>query len=272
MENLTGQAALITGAGRGIGRAAALAFARRGLDIIGVARTASDLASLGTELRALGRRLDPVVLDLSTPTAASELLQIIEPWRERITVLDCNATIMAFGPFADIPWDVHERIVRLNVLVPLQLLLGLLPSLRSHRHSWVFFMSSQGAMQPVPWMATQGAVKACIQYQSLALDTELRRAGVHAVTVIPAHSDTTAFQTAGIPGPIKQMFGRGKSAQDIADRMAAALREKPPLFVTNVPAYSLLRAGLGLMPLSWQLFLAGQMFSSFQAQAFYPKT
>lgn len=272
MVDLTGQWALVTGAGRGIGRAATLAFARRGLDVIGVARTRSDLETLHAEVTALGRRFEPVLLDLSEVDAVERLLQTIAPRRDHITVIDCNATIMAFGPFAEIPWEVQERIIRLNILVPFRLVHELLPSLLRHKQSWIFFMSSQATMQPVPWMATYGAAKACIQYQGLALNGELRRRGIHVVTVIPAHTDTTAFETTGIPQDIKKRFGAGQSAQAIAERMATAIRDRPPRIVTNVPGYPLLRAGLGLLPISWLLHFAGKMFSIFETRAYYPKT
>ncbi|MFI5043904.1 MAG: SDR family NAD(P)-dependent oxidoreductase, partial [Acidimicrobiales bacterium] len=59
-----GQVALVTGAGRGIGRASALALAEAGADVVVAARTADQIEAVAEEIRAMGRRAEPVVFDV----------------------------------------------------------------------------------------------------------------------------------------------------------------------------------------------------------------
>jgi 3-oxoacyl-[acyl-carrier protein] reductase len=77
MAELTNQIAVVTGAGRGIGRAIALAFAREGADVVCVSRTAENADKVAGEVRALGRRAWPYGLDVSDPTAETGRVDIL---------------------------------------------------------------------------------------------------------------------------------------------------------------------------------------------------
>ena len=75
--DLAGRRAVVTGAGKGIGREICLALARAGADVFGVSRTPSDLDSLGREVRSLGRRYGACALDLLGPAEVAAVVAFL---------------------------------------------------------------------------------------------------------------------------------------------------------------------------------------------------
>src|SRR5439155_25012645 len=93
VQQLEERVAVVTGAGRGIGRAIALGFARQGAHIAAVARTQSELESLVTDIRQFGGKALPVIADLSKPDLPSQLIPQIEQAFGTIDILVNNAGI-----------------------------------------------------------------------------------------------------------------------------------------------------------------------------------
>jgi 3-oxoacyl-[acyl-carrier protein] reductase len=90
---LDGQVALVTGAGKGIGRATALAFAQAGADVVACARTQADVDSLAAEVRALGRKALAVSCDVADETAVKAMLARTLDTFGRVDILVNNAGI-----------------------------------------------------------------------------------------------------------------------------------------------------------------------------------
>jgi 3-oxoacyl-[acyl-carrier protein] reductase len=91
MPPLNGKIGLVTGAGRGIGRAIAVAFAREGASLVLAARSASELESAVEEVRSLGRWAIPVVTDVSRRDQVSELAAAVRTEFGRLDILVNNA-------------------------------------------------------------------------------------------------------------------------------------------------------------------------------------
>ncbi|MCC7372132.1 MAG: glucose 1-dehydrogenase [Chloroflexi bacterium] len=105
--DLTGKVAVVTGAGKGIGRAISLELAQAGADVFGVSRTASDLDSLASEVRAQGVRFGACVADLSSAAAAEQAARAAADFGQ-VDVLVNNAGIARTAPAEDVTeadWD-----------------------------------------------------------------------------------------------------------------------------------------------------------------------
>lgn len=108
MSQLTGQIALITGAGRGIGRAIALKFAAEGADVICVSRTAENSEKVANEVRALGRRAWPHAVDVSDAAAVSGAVEKMLTETVKIDILVNNAGVTRDGllvRMSEADWD-----------------------------------------------------------------------------------------------------------------------------------------------------------------------
>ena len=105
--DLSGRVAVVTGAGKGIGRAICLELARAGADIFGVSRTGSDLEALGEEVRVLGVRFRSCVADLISAAAAEGVARRAALFG-KVDILVNNAGVARTGPadaLSEADWD-----------------------------------------------------------------------------------------------------------------------------------------------------------------------
>ncbi|MBI4183636.1 MAG: SDR family oxidoreductase [Proteobacteria bacterium] len=106
-----GKVAVVTGAGRGIGRASAVALAQAGAELVLVARTTSQIEAVAAEIRAAGGRAAPLACDVSDSAQVRERIGGIE----RIDVLVNNAGIMIVDSFLDATEEALDRTLAVNV-------------------------------------------------------------------------------------------------------------------------------------------------------------
>jgi 3-oxoacyl-[acyl-carrier protein] reductase len=108
MSQLSSQVAVVTGAGRGIGRAIALKFASEGADIVVVSRTAANAEKVAEEIRALGRRAWAFAVDVADAAAVSAAAEQILAAAGKVDILVNNAGVTKDGllmRMSDADWD-----------------------------------------------------------------------------------------------------------------------------------------------------------------------
>ncbi len=131
MTSLSGKTALVTGASRGIGRAAALALAKRGAQIIvhyGKAKTEAD--AVVAAIRAGGGKADSVATDLAAPDSAEKLAQHVRDIvGERLDILIANAGIFKVATLEETKVEDFDQLFAVNVRAPFFLVQQLLPIL-----------------------------------------------------------------------------------------------------------------------------------------------
>ncbi|HEY3581412.1 MAG TPA: SDR family oxidoreductase, partial [Pyrinomonadaceae bacterium] len=175
---------LITGASSGIGAAFARKLARRGRNVLLVARSEDKLIALCNEIgRASGIRAQYVAMDLTEADAAARLL---EETRKRELVIDMlinNAGFGSMGDFAKLDLATELEIIDLNVKSLVDLTYRFLGPMRERRQGTIINVASTASFQGVPFMATYAATKAFVLSFSEALSEENRPYGIRVLAL-----------------------------------------------------------------------------------------
>ena len=214
----TGQTALITGASAGIGAGYARDLARRGADLILVARREDKLEALAVELRAEhGRKVDVLAADLSA-----------EALGRTVDVLVNNAGIGTQGLIADTDPERLVAQVRLNCVAVVDLTARLLPGMVERGRGTVVNVASGAAFQPMPHLAVYGATKAFVLSFSEALWAEVKSKGVRVIAVCPGATQTEFFEANGTE--VVTASGM-RTPEDVVKTTLAGLRRRRPSVV-----------------------------------------
>ena len=182
--------ALVTGASSGLGAAFAVALARRGFDIVVVARRRERLEALAEDLRG---RYEVAVQVLVADLTSSADLQSIESRvasDAALTILVNNAGFGTTGRFAEMDPDLEEGEIRLNVVALSRLTRAALPGMIARGTGSIINVSSVSALLPGPYHATYGATKAFVNSFTEALHEELRGTGVRVQALCPGFTRT----------------------------------------------------------------------------------
>jgi short-subunit dehydrogenase len=199
--------ALVTGASSGIGRAFAAGLARRGLDLVLVARRQDRLEALATELKsAHGRAGEILAADLVDPDQLASVEARLADAARPVDVLVNAAGFGTQGRFAELPLDGEDRMVRLLVLALTRLCHAALPGMLERGRGGIVNVSSIAGHQPIPRWATYSASKAYVTTFTRALNAETHGSGVDVMLLAPGFTHTefqehSEFDRSMIPGP-----------------------------------------------------------------------
>jgi 3-oxoacyl-[acyl-carrier protein] reductase len=188
--SLANKIALVTGASRGMGRAAALALAAAGARVVvHYGRGADEAKAVVDQIRAAGGRADALAADPSAPDGAHLLAaQVRNLVGERLDILVANAGISKAAGIEDITVKDFDSLFAVNVRAPYFLLQQLLPILG--KDGSVVFVSSLGAHAAVgalsAYAATKGAIDTLVKYFAAALGPR----GIRVNAVAPGVIDT----------------------------------------------------------------------------------
>jgi uncharacterized protein len=186
---------IITGASQGIGACFAEALAKRGKNLILVARTRNKLEALAASLRDKYRvRVEVLVKDLALAPSAAEVAAHCAGFS--VDGLINNAGFGLGDQFAREPLDRVIEMLNLNIVTLTTLTHLLIPSLRKSR-GVIVNVASTAAFQPVPYMAVYAASKAYVLHWSEALHAELHAEGIYVLTLCPGATTTGFFDAAG---------------------------------------------------------------------------
>ncbi|MGE5597192.1 MAG: SDR family NAD(P)-dependent oxidoreductase [Hyphomicrobiales bacterium] len=113
--DLTGRVAIVTGAGRGLGRTMAIALASAGADIVAAARTETEIQSLAAEIEAMGRRAKAITCDVTDEASCNALVENAVEALGRVDILVNNAGINIRKPVLDLPFEEYQQVLQTNL-------------------------------------------------------------------------------------------------------------------------------------------------------------
>lgn len=143
---LEGKRIVVTGAGRGLGRAVAVAFAKEGASLTLCARTESELAKTTEMIRAGGGRVDPHQVDLGDPRACEEFIAVVLEEDPRVDVLVNNAGVLRLTPMNELTFEEWSWNLAVNLTAPFLLMRGFFSAFTGGGGSIINVSSRAGVM------------------------------------------------------------------------------------------------------------------------------
>ena len=209
--DLSGQVALITGGGRGIGRALAQGLAAAGAAVAVTARTEQQLAETVQLIDDAGGRAIALPADVSDRSAVDRLVAAIEQQIGPIDLLVNNAGV-AGAPGRD--WEVDAdrwwRTIEINVRGPFLCSRAVLPGMVARRRGRIVNVSSSSAELPGPYMSSYGASKAALTHMTNSLAAATLEYGISVFAYAPGLVRTAMTDYMGgsseVPQQIRDSF------------------------------------------------------------------
>ncbi len=234
---LAGHVALVTGAGRGIGRGIALEMGRAGADVVVFGRSASDCESAAAEIRALGPRALVATGDIRDPDAMVRTLEAASRTGLEVDVLVNNAGVLVFSKFWEYDEDTYRTITDTN-------LTGTFIVTQTVARAWVAHhiagrivnIASVEAEVAYPDQAPYAASKGGILTMTRVLARELGPAGIRVNAIGPGPIDTPLSQRFRELSEAGVVFHRLGQAAEVG-QAAVFLASDMSSFVTGTILY-----------------------------------
>jgi 3-oxoacyl-[acyl-carrier protein] reductase len=186
MESLKGRAALITGAGKGIGKALAIALAAEGVNIGLLARTTADLEELAVELQQYQVKTAIATADVADIEAVNSAVAKLQTELGFIDILVNNAGVAFFGGFLDLEPAQFEQTIQINLLGVYYMTRAVLPAMIEHKTGDIINISSTAGLRGAAVTSAYSASKFGLIGLSDSLMQEVRKHNIRVSTLTPS--------------------------------------------------------------------------------------
>jgi 3-oxoacyl-[acyl-carrier protein] reductase len=231
---LKDRVAVVTGAGRGIGRAIALAFAREGARLILAARTERELTETATACHEAGGKALAVVTDVSDWNQVQRLIATAIQEAGQVGILVNAAGVYGpIGPTADIDISAWTRAVEVNLFGSFYLCRALVPHFMQRQQGKIILLGGGGATAPLPNFSSYAASKAAVARLADTLAEELKPFNIQVNVIAPGLVDTklqdevlkVGSRAGALFDKIKQAreTGEGATSPEVAASLAVFL-------------------------------------------------
>ena len=187
---LAGRRAVVTGAGRGIGRSIALALAQAGADVAVTARTQAELETLVAEIQALGRRSLAVCCDVTQPEQVGHMAETLLAGLGGLDILVNNAGNAGSHKFLNHPDELWHRMLAINLTSVYYVTKAFAPALIDQRRGRIITVASIASRVGDRYIAAYTAAKHGVLGLTRALAAELLPYTITVNAICPGYVDT----------------------------------------------------------------------------------
>ncbi|MCD2490840.1 3-ketoacyl-ACP reductase, partial [Bacillus licheniformis] len=227
--------ALITGGGRGIGRATAIALAKEGVHIGLIGRTAANLEKAAEELKAFGVKVSVAAADVKDLTAVERAVQSVKEELGQIDILINNAGIGGFAGFLEQSPEEWENIIQVNLMGVYNVTRAVLPEMIERKAGDIINISSTAGQRGAAGTSAYSASKFAVLGLTESLMQEVRKHNIRVSALTPSTVATDlaidSKLTDGNPERVMQ-------PEDLAEYMVAQLKLHPRIFIKSAGMWS----------------------------------
>ena len=235
MESIKGKNALITGAGKGIGKAVAEQLAAEGVNVALLARTEKDLQAVAATLESAGVKVVYATADVADRQAVDTAVAKLTAALGSIDILINNAGVGKFGKFLEMEPEEWEQIIRVNLLGAYYVIHAVLPGMLSRQSGDIVNISSTAGQKGAAVTSAYSASKFGLIGLSESLMQEVRKSNIRVTTLTPSTIATDMAidlkLTDGNPDKVMQ-------AEDFAELIVMQLKLNKRVFVKEAGIWS----------------------------------
>jgi 3-oxoacyl-[acyl-carrier protein] reductase len=234
-QSLKGKVALITGAGKGIGRSTAIELAKEGVNIGLIARTEADLKAVASGLEAFDVQVAYATADVSSMEEVNAAVEHLHTKLGATDILINNAGIGKFGSFLELDPAEWKQIIDVNLMGVYYVTRAVLPQLIEKNGGDIINISSTAGQKGAPVTSAYSASKFGVLGLTESLALEVRKHNIRVTALTPSTVATElAYKenlTDGNPDKVMQ-------PEDLAEIMVAQLKLHPRIFIKSAGMWS----------------------------------
>ncbi|MDR7371140.1 3-ketoacyl-ACP reductase [Flavobacterium aquidurense] len=235
MTDLKNKNALITGAGKGIGKAIAIALAKEGVNVILVSRTQTDIDQLADEASNLGVKSLALAADVSDINSVNSAVEKALAKFKTIDILINSAGIASFGKFMELEPADWEKIIQVNLMGTYYTTRAVIPNMIERQTGDIINISSTAGLNGNALTSAYSASKFAVLGLTDSLMQEMRKHNIRVSALTPSTVATDMAKdlnlTDGNPEKVMQ-------SEDIAELLIAQLKLNRRVFIKNSSIWS----------------------------------
>ncbi|CAH1207234.1 putative oxidoreductase [Paenibacillus plantiphilus] len=229
--NLLHKTAIITGAGKGIGKAAAIALAKEGVHLGLLARNSSNLETLQSSLSSdYGVNVYIVTADITDKAAVEQAILQLGEQLGSIDILINNAGIAHFGTLLDMDSELWESIIQTNLMGTYYTTRAVLPTMLQQNSGTIINVASTAGERGFATGSAYCASKFAVMGMTEALMGEVRKSNIRVTALTPSTVNTDLAVNAGLKiGDEDRMM----QPEDVAELILATIKLPPRVFIKS---------------------------------------
>jgi NAD(P)-dependent dehydrogenase (short-subunit alcohol dehydrogenase family) len=190
MQRLSGRVAIVTGGGRGIGKAVALAYAQEGADIALVARSSDEIRQATSEIEALGRQALAVQADVSNPEDVKRMVAAVLEKFDKVDILFNAAGVRAVAPSEELPFEDWQKVLAVNLGGSFLCSQAVFGPMKEAGYGKIIMVGSMQAHSGAPFRIAYIASKTGLVGLTRGLGVEWAKHGINVNILSPGYFET----------------------------------------------------------------------------------